>query len=193
MSGREQGYSLVELLVSLVVFSGVMGGVAAMLVESSRVNKSEQLRAEAQSNARNTLALIVAVARSAGWDPAGIDFEAVAPDGDTDDEISELRLFADLNADGDLEDEGESVTIRHSGDVVEWRTTPGGGYLPLAANIGNDADGDGTPEPMFTLLGGAPPTSVLLRVTAESPVDDPRLGAPYRYTLEQEIALRGNL
>lgn len=190
---RQRGYSLVELLVSLVIFSGAMGGIAALLVDNSRIHKSEQMRVAAQGNARNTMSLIVHRLRTAGWDPVGIGLSAVTPDADTGDDISEVQVHADLNADGDLDDEGESVWIRHEGEVVSWQTVSGGAFLPLAGSVSNDADGDGTPEPMFVVLGGSPPTSIRVRITAESTVDDPRLGRPYRYTVENEISLRSNL
>lgn len=191
--GTQRGYSLVELLVSLVIFSGTIAGVAGMLVENSRINKSEQMRVEAQANARNTLSLLVRRLRTAGWDPVDTGLSPVITDANLADAVSELEIFADLNADGDIDDEGESVKIRHSGLDVEWRTSAAGSFVPVATNVSNDADGNGSPEPMFVPGGGSPPTRITVRVTAESPVDDPKLGEPYRYTVESEVTLRVNL
>lgn len=189
----QRGYSFPELLVSVALLSFVVASVGGMLVQSSRTNKVERLRAEAQASARNSVSLIAQRLRTAGWDPLGVGFAPVVPDADPEDGISTVEVFNDLNADGDLDDEGESVLIRHQGSVMEWRSSAAGSLVPLAADVSNDADGDGVPEPLFTVDASSPPRWIRVRVTAESPVPDPRTGTPVRYTVESEIALRGSL
>lgn len=189
----QRGYSFPELLVSVALLSFVVASVGGMLVQSSRTNKAERLRAEAQASARNSVSLIAQRLRTVGWDPLGVGFAPVVPDADPEDGISTVEVFNDLNADGDLDDEGESVLIRHQGSVIEWRSSAAGSLVPLAADVSNDADGDGVPEPLFTVDASSPPQWIRVRVTAESPVPDPRTGTPVRYTVESEIALRGSL
>ena len=101
-------------------------------------------------------------------------------------------MFADLNEDGDTNDAGEDVTIRWTSDRIEWRqssdtTQP---YVILADSISNDADGDGTAETMFVADSMSNPTRITVRITARSPVPDPRTGQYIRYTVSSEVVLR---
>jgi len=191
--GHQSGMSFVEVLISLAVFSLAAIGIAGMLIDNSRINKAEQMRAEVQANARNTVSLIARRIRTAGWDPLSDGFQAIVLDDDPADAESYVELFADLDGDGDLDGVGESVRIRHLAENVEWRLSSGGSYAPLATGISNDADGDSNAEPMFDADTASPPTWIRIKVTAESSVPDQRSGLPYRYTVETEVALRGNL
>jgi prepilin-type N-terminal cleavage/methylation domain-containing protein len=195
------GFSLVELLVSMVVLLLVMIGAAGMLIQSSQVNRVEQMTVEAQANARNCLALVVAKLRSAGWDPLNVGVPTVALDPDPTDGVSQIEVFADLNQDGETDgtatddDDGEQILIRHTGSRVEWRPTAdvSDPFVVLARNISNDADGDGTPEPMFVPDSTSNPTRVTVQVTAESARADSRTGQPVRYTVTSRVVLRKTL
>ena len=70
-------------------------------------------------------------------------------------------------------DSGERITIRHIADRVEWRRTngPSDPFEIVGVHISNDADGNGTTEPMFT-ADATPPTRITVQITAESPVPD---------------------
>ena len=68
-SEQSRGFSLIELLVSLTVLGVVMSGVAVLLLDQ-RINRSEQMQAAVQANARNCLSIITQKLRSAGWDPS---------------------------------------------------------------------------------------------------------------------------
>jgi len=190
---NQGGMSLIEVLVSLAVFSLAALGIAGMLIDNSRINKGEQLRAEAQANARNTVSLITHRIRAAGWDPQASGFQAVVVDDDLSDALSFVELYSDLDGDGTLDGIGESIRIRHQAGTVSWRLTSLGSFVPLAIGMSNDADGNGTSEPMFVADTAVPPTWIRIRATAESPQPDPRSGKIYRYTVETEVALRGNL
>ena len=189
----EGGFSLVELTVSLGLLSMVLGGVAGLLVQNSRINRAEQMSAEAQSSARNCLSMIVQVLRTAGWDPRNTGFAAVALDPSPTNTNNWIEVFADLNEDGDTADAGEDVTIRWAPDRIEWRTDPAQPYVILADSISNDADGDGTAEMMFVPDSMSHPTRITVRITARSPVPDPRSGQYLRYTVSSEVVLRKTL
>jgi len=190
-AGRaEEGFSLIEMLVSLGLLSMVLGGVAGLLVQNSKVNRAEQMSAEVQSNARNCLSMIVQALRTAGWDPRNVGFAAVALDPSPSNTANYIEAFADLNEDGDTSDAGEDVTIRWNVDRIEWRTDPSQAYVILADSISNDADGDGTAETMFVADSATHPTRVTVRITARSPVPDPRSGQYIRYTVWSEVILR---
>jgi len=168
----------------------VLGGLAGLLVQNSQINRAEQMSAEVQSNARNCLSMIVQALRTAGWDPRNAGFAAVALDPSPSNTANYIEAFADLNEDGDTSDAGEDVTIRWNVDRIEWRTDPSQAYVILADSISNDADGDGTAETMFVADSATHPTRVTVRITARSPVPDPRSGQYIRYTVWSEVILR---
>ncbi len=193
MNGDTQrGFSLLELLVSLTVTLLIMTGVTKMMLENSRINKAQQMTAQAQSNARNCLAMIVQRLRSAGWDPLNAGGPSVNLDSDPGDTISEIEVFADLDSDGLTDGVDEQVLIRHIGDRIVWRRSNdvSGPFVILATNISNDADGDGTIENMFVPGSITDPRRIRVQITARSPVPDPMSGEFIRFTAGTDVIFR---
>ena len=192
---REAGFSMVEMAVSLALFCLAMGGISGLLIQNSQVNRTEQMLAEVQGNARNTLSMIVQVLRSTGWDPMNTGMMTVVLDPLPNDSVNYIEVLADLNEDGDTEDPNERILIRHINNQVEWRTSSDVSqpYEILADNITNDSDGDGVVETMFVPDSLTDPTRVTVRITARSPTIDPRRGDYLRYTISSEVSLRRNL
>jgi len=104
-------------------------------------------------------------------------------------------IAADLDGDGDTDGINEQVRIRHlsASNRIEWRRSATGPYEILAVGITNDADGNGTEEPMFTADSTTNPTRIEVRITAESIENDPVKKAPLRFTIASEITLRNVL
>lgn len=194
--GDERGFSLIELLVSVTVLVLAFGGLASLLIQNARINKAQRMTAEVQANARNTLSMVVQALRSAGWDPTNAGIATVNLDPDTSDDISEIEVFADVNEDGDTDDADEQILIRHLGSSREvvWRPTSDttASFVVLSSNISNDADGDGTIEPMF-VPDASPPTRITVQITAQSPAPDPTSGQFIRYTVSSDVVLRKEL
>jgi type II secretory pathway component PulJ len=192
---REAGFSMAEMAVSLALFCLAMGGISGLLIQNSQVNRTEQMLAEVQGNARNTLSMIVQVLRSTGWDPMNTGMTTVVLDPLPGDSVNFIEVLADLNEDGDTDDPNERILIRHISNRVEWRTSSDVSqpYETLADNITNDSDGDGVVETMFVPDSLTDPTRITVRVTARSPVIDPRRGDYLRYTISSEVSLRRNL
>lgn len=191
----EDGFSLLEMLVSLAIFSMAMGGLAGLLMQNSRINRANQMSAEVQSTARNCLSMIVQVLRSAGWDPRNAGFPPVVVDPSPTGTANYIEALADLNEDGDTSDSGEDMIIRWVGTRVEWRTSSDTSqpFVILADTISNDSDGDGVAETMFVPDATPNPTRVIVRITAQSPAPDPRSGQYIRYTVSSEVVLRKTL
>jgi type II secretory pathway pseudopilin PulG len=195
---RQSGFSMVEALVSLTVLTLAMTGLAGLLVNNSRVNKSEQMKAETQANARNTLSVLVQRLRSAGWDPLGSDsFVGITPDSNTGDTIAEITMRTDYHTpgtpetpDGVASEEDEIVVFRHTNNTIIWDRDDDGNFEILAIDISNDADGDGTIEDMFVLDDVTAPTRVTVQITARSPVVDPITGDFTRYTVSSDVVFR---
>jgi prepilin-type N-terminal cleavage/methylation domain-containing protein len=192
---RQSGFSLIEMLISLVVLLAAMGGLASLLLQNSRINKQQQMTADVQSNARNALSIVVQRLRSAGWDPNAAGFTPVVTDTDTTDTIAEIEVFADLvePPDGLTNGLDEQVMIRHVNDQIVWRRRAADPFEVLAINISNDANGDGTIEPMFVPDVTPNPTRITVQITARSPVVDPVSGDFIRYTVSSDVVLRSSI
>ena len=193
MIDKNRGFSLVEFVVALALLVLLVTGIAPLLFQSARMNRSQQLVIETQANARSCVSLITQRLRTSGWDPreAGIPPLALGAiaNGGTD----TVQIFADLNEDGDVDDQDENVTIRMASNHIEWKRTAGGSFETLALNINNDPDGDGTADPLFVPTPTSNPASITVQVTAQSPVMDPRLSDFARFTVTNEVTLRNSL
>lgn len=189
------GFTLIELLVSTTVLLLALTGLAQLMLHNARINRSEQLTAEVQANARNCLSMLVERLRSAGWDPMNAGIATVALDPDPGDAVSQIEIFADLNEDGATDGPDEQMLIRHTGGQVVWRRSsdPSEPFEVVAANISNDADGDGTLEPMFVPDSTTDPRLITVQITARSPVPDPLSKLYIRYTVSTDVALRKSL
>ena len=190
-----RGFTLIEVLVSMTVVMLAMAGLAGMLIQSSTINRSEQLTSDVQANARNCLSMIVQKLRSAGWDPQDAGIPAVTLDPDLTDSVSELEVFADLNGDGLTDGKEEQILIRHQNGQVEWRPTSNVAdpFVVVAFGITNDEDGDGTPEPMFVPDSTINPTRITVQVTARSTTRDPGTKQFVTHTERSVVVLRGPL
>jgi prepilin-type N-terminal cleavage/methylation domain-containing protein len=189
----QKGFSLVEMLVSVTVLMLALSGLATLLIQNARINKSQRMTAEVQANARNTLSMVVQKLRSAGWDPTNAGIATVNLDADLTDLVSEIEVFADINEDGDTDDADEQILIRHVGPTrqIVWRPTSDNTdpFIILSGDISNDADGDGTIEPMF-VPDATPPTRITVQITAQSPAPDPTSRQFIRYTVSSDVVLR---
>jgi prepilin-type N-terminal cleavage/methylation domain-containing protein len=202
---REAGFTLIEMLVSLTILLLAMAGLASLLIQNSRINKSEQMTVEVQGNARNTLSMVVQKLRSAGWDPKNwgiptVRLDGAIPGSSTADTISEIEIFADLDEVGTSAADAcdgvdEQMHVRHVGGQVIWRRTNNVNdpFIVVANNISNDANGDGTIEPMFVVDDPADPTRITVQITARSPVVDPVTRDFIRYTVSSDVVLRKDL
>jgi hypothetical protein len=189
----QRGVTILEMLVGVTVLFVAMTSVAGMLVQSGRINKSQQMTAAAQSDTRTCLAMIESTLRTAGWDPMSAGIQVVRLDSDPGDGVEVIEAFADLDADGDTDGPDEQVLIRHVNDRIEWRRSVGGSFEILATGISNDADGDGTVEQMFVPDSTTNPTRIVVTITAESSGTDPLSREPVRHTMASEITLRKKL
>jgi prepilin-type N-terminal cleavage/methylation domain-containing protein len=189
----QRGFTALEMLVAVAILFVVMSAVAGLLQQGIRINKSQQMRVTAQSNARTCLSMIERKLRTAGWDPMSAGLQSVQLDTDPYDGIDEITLFADLDADGNTDGLDEQVVIRHVAERIEWRRSANGSFEVLAIGITNDSDGDGNTEQMFVADSTTDPTRIVVQITAESPASDPMSREPIRYTLASEIVLRNKL
>jgi Tfp pilus assembly protein PilW len=181
------------MLISLAILSLAIGAIAPLLLDSARVNRSQQMTMTIQADARNCLELVTSVIRSSGWDPRKTGFAALTLNASDPASADHIEVFADLNEDGDTADDGEDVLVQLSGKQLQWRKSTGGTLVVLADDVTNDANGDGTAELMFTPDSATAPTKITVKITTQSASRDPRSGQFIRYTVSDVVALRGKL
>lgn len=189
----DKGFTMMELMVSLAVFSLAATGFASMLLDNAKLNKAQQMTITAQADARNCVSIIEQVLRTSGWDPRNVGFSGITLQSPAAAADNWIEIFADLDEDSATTSAGEDVRIRKNGTTLEWKTSTSGSYTTLSPNITNDANGDGTPEIMFTPDSTSNPTRITVRVTARSAAPDPRTGQYIRATVSTDIVLRGRL
>jgi prepilin-type N-terminal cleavage/methylation domain-containing protein len=190
-AASERGFTLLETLVSVAVFSVVATMVASNVVEGAKIAKSKQMAIAAQSDARNCVSLIEQAIRTAGWDPRNNGFAGIQLQSPAQASNNWIEVFADLDEDGATTGAGEDVTIRLNGSNLEWKRSALGPYEILSPNITND--GGGAPELMFVPDSVTSPKRITVKVTARSPAPDPRTGQFIRATVSTVVVLRGSL
>ena len=102
----ELGFSLMELVVSLAVFSLTAAGFASMLVDNAKLNKSQQMAITAQSDARNCVTIIEQALRTAGWDPQNTGFSGITLQSPPVASNNWIQIRADLDEDAAHDERG---------------------------------------------------------------------------------------
>lgn len=101
----QEGISLIELLVTILLSSVVMGAIYSVYRVQTRSLKVQENRMEAQEYARSVLDLMVREIRNTGYAPTGAACAGVVvADAQT------LQFRYDANADGDCDDPDEDIT-----------------------------------------------------------------------------------
>lgn len=109
MNFRRDGFSLIELLVSMLLLSIFALAVHQFCSTLLRGVRVLEVASEAQESARLGVQLIVAAAREAGFSPAG-----PLPDGIRRAAPDQLEIARDLNGDGDVDDANERVSFQYA-------------------------------------------------------------------------------
>lgn len=140
-----QGMTLVELMVSLVIFGVVIAVVFGFLTESRQSYAATRQKAQYQQGLRAVMSIVTRDVRSAGCDPTNAGFERFALA-----DLRSLRCRMDLNGDTDVTDTGpdEDVTYVFDPDTGDLtRTVAGGAAVVVLRNLQdvtfNYYDGDG--------------------------------------------------
>lgn len=189
------GFTLIEVLITLTFMLLIVTSLLPVMVKNVEINKSQQLRVAAQSNARTCLSMIVQAMRSEGWNPKKAAFNGLDLDPDPTGTDNFITIRADFDEDGSTTSANEEITIRHHNNTIEWRKTSDTSqpFIVLADNISNDANGDGSIDAMFIPDSVTHPTMVTVTITAQSQEPDPRTRQYYRYTISSDVSLRENL
>ncbi len=114
-----RGFSLVESVIVTAVLAVMLGLLGGSIVAVQRQYVGQEQLVEAQSNVRVSLDTILRFTRMAGNDPRELDFEAIDPDPDGNNQLDSIRLRGDWNPpDGDLNDRYEDITFSTDDGVL---------------------------------------------------------------------------
>lgn len=134
--GGSFGFTLLELLTSLVVGMIVLGAMYSLFIIQNRHFTTQEQIAEAQQIARTTMDAMAREITMAGFDPnKSLPTPAPANAAITAASATALSFTADLNGDSALTGSNEYVT--YAFDAANYRITrnTGGGAQPFAENI----------------------------------------------------------
>lgn len=127
------GFSLIELIVSLTMFSIIMGAMMSVVLNLQRKYVEQRERVRAQESLRVAQMTLAPLLRSAGADPLSSGLTSVDVDPDGDGVFNDLRIKSDFNPmDGDVSDILEDVHVFVSNDTLWVRWQAGAANQPLA-------------------------------------------------------------
>ncbi len=173
----EQGFTIVELIVSMALLWVVLAGVVNSVLTTQRMYTVQSAIVRGQESLRSAEFTISTVLRTAGADPNGTGTTLVDPDPLARGGFDNLRVVSDFNpADGDTNDILEDVLIWvDSADTLRIRWSAGGEDEAMAypvtslefryfANDGTElasaADvASGATQVLFTLVAPRDPRS----------------------------------
>jgi len=128
----ERGFSLIELLISMAIGLSLIAAISStFMIQRDSYNIQEQI-IEATQTARVALNMLSREIHTAGYDPTGAGFYGITYNSD------ELRILADLDADGTTGGSNEDITYQYHSDYSQIRRKTGNGsFQPFAENIQN--------------------------------------------------------
>lgn len=193
--GDARGFTLVELLVSLLISAMFAVGVQQFARSMLRGVRVLEAAAEAQEAARLGAQLIAGDLRDAGFSPAG-----GLGNGLRRAAIDAVAMARDLNGDGDSDDANEAVAYHWAADRGALMRAPGG--APPQPLLGDVPEGglrltyvgaDGAPLAAGGELDAAQRArvrQVMVRLVVEVPHPDPSFTTPLRAAQQLTVALR---
>lgn len=154
---KEDGFSLVELLIYMVMFIVVMGALYSVFIGNTKSYSSQENKVEMVQDLRAAMHLLVSDIRMAGLDPTDADGIGFVDDADDkyDTDGNSIHFTMDFDGNGAI-DNSENINyfLKNSGGVQQIVRRTGDGNEPVVAeNITSLSftylfeDGDaGTPD-----------------------------------------------
>jgi len=121
----QRGFSLTELLVVLIVASMAVAGIYSFVNKTRRSGTTQRMRANIESMTQISFFIIGRDIRRAGSNPTGIiGYGAGVPIPLSIADTNAIEIKADLNADGDTNDDEETVKYEFIDDPDNPDGTP---------------------------------------------------------------------
>lgn len=208
---RDRGMGLAELLVGTALSLVVMGGVYSFYSSQTQALAAQRAYARSQDVTRTVIDLLGRELRMATYDPAGTAITTSAAGGSCPGvkqglligKLDEIKFAQDLNGDGDVTDESETLhyyALAGELNRVDGVTTP----VTLVEDL--DVNGfvlqyfDNSNPPVELVPTGTPPTlsaaqrdcvakvRMTVRASVENP--NPQNPDPLETTSQAEVAIR---
>ena len=112
MRSNEEGFTVIEFMVSIFLALIVMGVIYSVFRLQTRTLKSQEKRMEAQQYTRSVLNLMVREIRSVGHFPLGQCTAPANTDGIIEADKDIFHFVTDANADDDCADANENIIYR---------------------------------------------------------------------------------
>ena len=129
----EQGFTIVELIVSMALLWVVLAGVVNSVLTTQRMYTVQSAIARGQESLRSAEFTVSTLLRSAGADPNGTGTTLIDPDPLARGSFDNLRVVSDFNpADGDTDDLLEDVLVWVDADTLRIRWSAAGEAQPMA-------------------------------------------------------------
>jgi prepilin-type N-terminal cleavage/methylation domain-containing protein len=123
----EAGFSLVELLVTMVVMLAVLAVVTQIVVRSNVVYAQQRAHLERRYNTATTVEMIARLVRQA---------QSLSTDPDGNGALDSIRIVADWNPrDGDTTDAYENIVFSQAGTTLFKREPTDAATVPFAENV----------------------------------------------------------
>jgi prepilin-type N-terminal cleavage/methylation domain-containing protein len=183
---QNDGFTLVELLISIAIFSMVIGFIFSFFIAQRKyLSVQEQISGMIQ-NARAAMDMISGELTTAGYNPSGAVFSGVPYSN------SQLQIYADINGNGVLTDPNENIIYSYDANNKRIVRNTGSGNQPLIDNVQSftfdyfDAQGNST-----TVTTNIRQIRISISVRAAKPDPQYTTNSGYRtYTLTSLITPR---
>lgn len=136
ITGKESGFTIVELLIYMAMFVVVLGAMYSIMISNTRSYSSQENRVEMTQDLRAAMNLMVREIRMAGCDPEDIDNVGFVNDADDnyDTDASSIHFTMDADASGAIAN-SEDINYYVNGSQQIVRRTGDGDVQPAAENI----------------------------------------------------------
>ena len=126
-AGSAAGFTLVELLVTMVVMLAVLGVVTQIVVRSNVVYAQQREHLERRYSTATTVEMIARLLRQA---------QSIETDPDGNGALDGVRIVADWNPrDGDTADAYEDIVFSQAGTTLFKREAADAAPIPFAENV----------------------------------------------------------
>lgn len=142
----ENGFTLIELMISIAIFSIVIAGIVTAFHEQLKSHNTQQQILSMQQNARAAMYYMTRELKNAGLDPTGsaTDATSTAAAGITNAQANTITFAMDFTggtAGNGVDDDGD--TIIDEADEPFWDGTLNGPNEIITYALSNDADNNG--------------------------------------------------
>ena len=126
---KNEGFAIVELLISMAVISAIIGSMFSFSIAQRKYFAVQEEVSEMTQNTRAAMEMISSELTMAGYSPSGAVFPGIPYN------VSQLEIYADLTGDGDLLDSNENIIYIYEASSKSISRNTGGGKQPFAESI----------------------------------------------------------